>query len=83
MSILAIGLVLAQVATPADIPKKALYTASGEKVVCRQIWEVISRIPTRVCRTEAEWNRLEKETQDDWRNSRNSRTVGSNTINCM
>jgi hypothetical protein len=79
----AIALLLAQVATPADIPKKALYTADGEKVECRLTWEIISRIPTRVCRTVNEWERLAKENQDDWRSSRNSRTIGCNQINCM
>jgi len=82
MSFLAIGLVLAQVATPADIPKKPLYTEDGQKVVCRQVWEAGSRVPIRICRTEAEWERMAKETQDDWRGSRNSRKVGCNSLNC-
>jgi hypothetical protein len=79
----AIGLLLAQVATPADIPKRPLYTADGEKVECKLTWEVGSRIPIRICRTVGEWDRLAEENQDDLRNSRNSRTVGCNSINCM
>lgn len=83
MGTLGIALLLAQIATPADIPKKPLYTAEGEKVVCRQIWEVYSRIPTRVCRTEAQWEEMAKQNEDDWRSSRNARTVGCNSPACL
>jgi hypothetical protein len=42
-----------------------------------------SRIPIRICRIEAAWDRLAKDNQDDWRSSRNSRTVGCNSLNCV
>lgn len=74
---------LAQVATPSDIPKTPIYTAEGDKVICKQIWEAGSRIATRVCRTSDEWERMAKENQDDWRNSRNSRSVGCNRLDCV
>lgn len=83
MPVLSIAIALAQVATPADIPKRPLYTADGEKVLCKQIWEAGSRIPIRICRTAADWERMAKENQDDWKSSRNSRTVGCNWINCV
>lgn len=83
MGLFAIGLLFAQVATPADIPKKPLYTQDGEKVVCRQIWEAGSRIPIRICRTEAQWEEMARQNQSDWANSRNSRSIGCNSLSCI
>ena len=83
MDVFPIGLLLAQVATPAGIPKKPLYTQDGEKVVCGQIWEAGSRIPIRICRTEAQWDEMARQNQADWANSRNSRSIGCNSLNCI
>jgi hypothetical protein len=49
-----------------------------EKVVCRSETEVGSRIPQRVCRTQAEWDEIYKQTQEDLANSRNDRTIAPN-----
>jgi len=48
------------------------------KVECRMVKEAGSRIATRICRLDKEWELLSKDAQDDWRNSRNSREVGLN-----
>ena len=60
---------------PPDAAKKA---STSEKIVCRSETEVGSRIPNRVCRTEAEWDEIYKQTQADLSNSRNDRTVAPN-----
>jgi hypothetical protein len=70
------ALTLASQVSPNSTPARPLQTADGEKVECRLIQEVHSRIPTRICRTEAEWARIAKETESDLANSRNDRTVG-------
>jgi hypothetical protein len=54
--------------------------APKDKVVCRSETEVGSRIPTRICRTQAEWDQIYKETQDDLNNSRNDRGVAPNGL---
>jgi hypothetical protein len=48
------------------------------KVECRMVEDTGSRIPTKVCRLDKEWELLAKDTQDDLRTSRNSRTVAGN-----
>jgi len=70
------ALALASQLSPNSTPARPPETADGEKVVCRLIQEVHSRIPSRICRTEAEWARIAEETQRDLANSRNSRTAG-------
>ena len=69
------ALALAQV-SPNSTPARPPEAADGEKIVCRLIQEVHSRIPSRICRTEAEWARMAKETENDLANSRNNRTAG-------
>ena len=69
---LLVGLLLAQVAGTAPAqgaspPKAALPTA---KVECRMVMETGSRIPTRICRLDKEWELLAKDAQDDLQNSR-------------
>jgi hypothetical protein len=73
-------LIFAQIATPADIPKKPLYTATGEKVICRLTVQPGSRIPIRICRTEADWERISRENQEDLMSSRNTASRG---VACM
>jgi hypothetical protein len=46
------------------------------KVECRLEREVGSRIPTKICRLDKEWELLAKDAQDDLRNSRNSHGAG-------
>ncbi len=75
-------LLLALVSAPAaNTPKSP--PDEGDKVVCRLITEAGSRIPFRVCRTKADWDRMAKENQDDWANSRNSRVNACNSVNCQ
>jgi hypothetical protein len=49
-----------------------------EKLICRMEYEAYSRIPKRVCGTQAEWDQMYKETQEDLGNSRNDRHVAPN-----
>ena len=74
--------VLLQTHDPRSIPKKPLVTGAGETVTCKLVWQVQSRIPDRVCRTVADWERYEKDAQDSWRSSRNSRTRGCDGWGC-
>lgn len=52
--------------SPNSLPKQQLYTADGQKVVCRLVHEAHSRIPSRICRTEAEWVRIAKENEKEF-----------------
>jgi hypothetical protein len=74
---------LALVSAPASNGAKNPPPDDGDKVVCRLITEAGSRIPFRVCRTKADWERMAKENQDDWANSRNSRGIACNSVNCQ
>jgi len=67
------ALILAQAATavPAMPPAAAPGQKPTAKVECRMITELGSRIPTRICRLDKEWELLAKDAQDDLRNSRN------------
>jgi hypothetical protein len=77
MQIVGVALLMfAQIATPADIPKKPLYTASGERVICKLTVQPGSRIQIRVCRTEADWERISRENQQDLMSSRNTSPHG-------
>ena len=71
---------LLAVAAPAGASAPAVQkaTASPDKVVCRSETEVGSRIPQRVCRTQAEWDEIYRQTQEDLANSRNDRTIAPN-----
>ena len=55
-------------------------SASAEKLICRLEYEVYSRIPKRVCGTQADWDQMYKETQEDLRGSRNKRGTAPNGI---
>ncbi len=47
----------------------------SEEMVCRAVPVVNSRIPQRICRTKADWARLQEESREAL--SRNRRTVGA------
>lgn len=71
-------LLLTSATDPAAPPTKAIAPAAslGGKVVCRNDEQDSgSRIPIRICRTQAEWDNIYKQTQEDMRNSRNDRTL--------
>lgn len=73
--------VLLLIATPPASPQSKSANSADEsatKVVCRSEQEVDSRIPKRICRTQAEWSELSKQTQEDLANSRNDRTIVRN-----
>jgi hypothetical protein len=63
-------------ATPTSETNKA--SSPDEKVVCRSELVLDSRIPIRVCRTQAEWDDQVKQTQEDLNNSRNDRGIAPN-----
>ena len=65
------GAAATQTQAPAAQPEE-------DKVICRNIQEAYSRIPERVCKKKSEWAQMEKDTQDDWRSSRNHRGEGLN-----
>ena len=73
------ALMIAQAATAAPAaPVQANGPTPTAKVECRMIQETGSRIPTKVCRLDKEWELLAKDAQDDLRTSRNSHSKPSN-----
>jgi hypothetical protein len=60
-------------ATAQSVPAAANAPAPTAKIECRMVQEPGSRIPTRICRLEKEWELLAKDVQDDLKSSRNSR----------
>ena len=74
MMLITVLLLAAQVA-----PASPTAAKDPEKVMCRMVQEAHSRIPERVCLKTSEWERREKETQDDLRSSRHRRTSGGPT----
>jgi hypothetical protein len=75
MILVSMLLMAAQVAPDSATAAKG----AEDKVMCRMIQEAYSRIPARVCRKTSEWERMERETQDDLRSSRHQRTTGGPT----
>ena len=72
--LLAVAPVAATQAAPtADGPHSA--TA---KIECRMVQEPGSRIPTKVCRLDKEWDALAKDAQADMNSSRN-KSLGANS----
>lgn len=63
----ALLLLAAPPSEPAAAKKEAV---SPDKKVCRSVQEIYSRIPTRICRTQAEWDADAKQTQIDLENAR-------------
>jgi hypothetical protein len=70
-------LLMAAQAAPAA--PTATTAAAEDRVMCRMIQEAYSRIPSRVCRKQSEWDRAERETQAEMRSSRHQRTTGGPT----
>jgi hypothetical protein len=71
-------LMFAQITAPAATPVQAKDQTPTAKVECRMVQEAGSRIPTKVCRLDKEWELLSKDAQDDMRSSRNSRSKPNN-----
>jgi hypothetical protein len=72
-------LMLAQAAAAAAAsPAPAPGQAPTAKVECRLITEAGSRIPTKVCRLDKEWELLAKDMQDDLNRSTNRRSNPGN-----
>lgn len=73
------ALMLAQAATATQAtPVQAKAQQPTAKIECRMIQEVGSRIPTKVCRLDREWELLAKDTQDDLNRSTNRRSNPGN-----
>jgi len=71
MMMLAAMLLVQAAASPQQNPAPSKEQLPTAKVECRMIKETGSRIPTRVCRLDKEWELLAKDAQDDLRSSRN------------
>jgi hypothetical protein len=76
------ALILANAAAAAPAAQPTSASANGQaptaKVECRMVQEPGSRIPTKICRLDKEWDLLAKDVQDDLASSRNGRGVGLN-----
>lgn len=64
-------------ASTPTVPPKYVMDSDEGKVVCKLITQGDSRIPTRVCRTELQWEEMARENEQDVRSSRNQRSCGS------
>lgn len=73
MLLTALMMAQAAVATPASAPAVGTKTdqAPTAKIECRMIAEAGTRIASRVCRLDKEWELLARDAQDDMRTSRN------------
>lgn len=56
-----------------SVPDVTPAAQSADKLICRLEYEAYSRIPKRICGTQAEWDQMYKDTQEDLRSSRNKR----------
>jgi hypothetical protein len=70
-------LLIAQAAQGQAAPAAKASTAP-DKEVCRREAELGSRIANRVCRTQAEWEEIARQTQADLESSRNDRQIAPN-----
>ena len=75
---LLVSLILLAAADTSPATATAKITPPEKKVVCRSEAEIYSRIARRVCRTQAEWDEMAKQTQRDLENSRNDRAITPN-----
>lgn len=69
-------------APPATAPQaqQATPNPDADRVRCRNVFTVNSRIPERICRTNAEWERIQQETREALsRNQRGAGASGDNT----
>jgi hypothetical protein len=78
LSLLALLAPAASAAAPASAsaarPAPIYLMAKEEgKLLCRRVTQTDSRIPTRVCRTELQWEEIARENQEEFRSSRNKR----------
>ena len=54
---------------------------AAEKLKCQLVYQARSRIPDKLCMTQAEWDKMAEENGDDLASSRNARSGGrSGTI---
>jgi hypothetical protein len=74
-------LLLAQAAAGA-VNAGPKYQQADDKIVCKLVTEVGTKIATRICRTHAEWEQMYKDTQEDLSTSRNKQ-VGCNQAFCQ
>jgi hypothetical protein len=64
----------APASAPAAKPAPRYLMAKEEgKVVCRRVTEAHTRIATRICRTELQWEEIARQNQEDLRSSRHKR----------
>lgn len=77
MLVSAVLLVAAQVG--ADVQRSnRIKVAKPDKIVCRMEYEVGSKIPNRICRTAAQWELVQLETERDAREAlKNRACIGS------
>ena len=77
MLVTALMLAQAAAAAPAT-PAESKRQTPIAKVECRMVQEAGSRIPTKVCRLDKEWELLSKDAQDDVKRSANQRSIPTN-----
>jgi hypothetical protein len=51
------------------------------KLVCRSVMEAGSRIPSRICRSQGEWEQMAKDAQDEINRSANARQDPGGAVN--
>ena len=53
---------------------------AAEKLKCQNVYQARSRIPDRLCLTQAEWDKMAEANRDDLASSRNGHSDGHGTI---
>ena len=48
----------------------------AQKMRCQLVYQARSRIPDKLCLTQAEWDKIAAANRDDWASSRNQRSSG-------
>jgi hypothetical protein len=81
MNSFVVALLLAQ-GTAAAVNAGPKYEQADDKIVCKLVTETGTKISTRVCRTNADWEQMYKDTQEDLSTSRNKQ-VGCNQAFCQ
>ena len=71
--IAALLLLTAQAAAPAPA---ATAKPAAQKMRCQLVYQARSRIPDKLCLTQAEWDKIADANRDDWEGSRNQRSSG-------
>ncbi|HET9812624.1 MAG TPA: hypothetical protein VFP57_03070 [Sphingomicrobium sp.] len=73
---------LAQSASAATVNAGPVRQSADDKIVCKLSTEAGTKIPQRICRTAAEWEKISKDAQEDMHSSRNKTKSCGSSLYC-